>query len=69
MKITKEMTIQELLQLDNGFIPILMNAGMHCVGCHAASQESLEEAAAVHGIDAEDLVSALNMYYDAKQNA
>ncbi|MDO5695718.1 MAG: DUF1858 domain-containing protein [Eubacteriales bacterium] len=65
MKITKDMTIQELLNLDSGFIPILMNAGMHCVGCHASTQETLEEAAMVHGIDADDLISALNAYYEA----
>ena len=65
MTITKDMTIGELLSLDSGFIPILMNAGMHCVGCHASTTETLEEAAMVHGIDVEDLVNALNTYYDA----
>lgn len=63
MEITKDLTISELITIDNGFIPILMNAGMHCVGCPSSLHETIEEAAMVHGIDLDDLIAALNAYY------
>ena len=62
MEITKEITIGELLNIDTGVIPILMNIGMHCVGCPASAGESVEEAAMVHGIDPDELVSQINAY-------
>lgn len=57
---TKDMTIGEILRQDPNAAPILMSAGMHCVGCPSAQGETLEEAAMVHGIDLEALVYALN---------
>ena len=62
MEITKEITIGELLNIDTGVIPILMNIGMHCVGCPASAGESVEGAAMVHGIDPDELVSQINQY-------
>ena len=60
-KITKEMTIGELLSINPPAIAqILMNAGMHCVGCPSAQGESLEEAAMVHGMDIDSLIEDLN---------
>lgn len=67
MSVTKDMLIGELLQLDPGVAPVLMGAGMHCVGCPASQAESLEEAAFVHGIDPETLVNAVNEYFAAKE--
>lgn len=49
--ITKDMTIGEILNMNPGVAPILMEAGMHCLGCPSAQGESLEEAAMVHGMD------------------
>ena len=40
--------------------PVLMSAGMHCVGCPSAQGETLEEAAMVHGMDIDELLAALN---------
>lgn len=60
MQITKEMTIGQLIQLDENIVPILMRAGMHCIGCPSAQGESLEEAAMVHGIDADVLTAQIN---------
>ncbi len=60
MAITKDMTINEIIQVDQNIVPILMNEGMHCVGCMAASGETLEEAAMVHGIDVDELVGKIN---------
>ena len=44
--ITKEMTIGEILRKNPDVAPILMEAGMHCLGCPSAQGESLEEASA-----------------------
>lgn len=59
-KITKEMTIAEALREDQRIIPILMNAGMHCIGCPSAQAETLEEAAMVHGFDIDNLMEQIN---------
>ena len=59
-RITKDTTIGEALQIDAGIIPILMGIGMHCVGCPSSAGETLEEAAMVHGIDADLLVEKIN---------
>lgn len=65
-QITKDITIGELLQLDDGVIPILMSAGMHCLGCPASQAESIGDAADVHGIDPDELVDKINEYFAAK---
>lgn len=57
--ITKDMTIGEILRINPAIAPILMEAGMHCLGCPSAQGESLEEAAMVHGMDIEDLMSKI----------
>ena len=49
--ITKDMIIGDILRSNPEAAPILMEAGMHCVGCPSAQGESLEEAAMVHGMD------------------
>ena len=60
MKVTKETTMGEMLELDGGIAVILMQAGMHCVGCPSSIGESLEEACMVHGIDTDELLEELN---------
>lgn len=57
--ITKDMTIGEILRTNPNVAPILMQAGMHCLGCPSAQGESLEEAAMVHGIDVDELMAAI----------
>ncbi|CCZ29209.1 MAG: DUF1858 domain-containing protein [Lachnospiraceae bacterium] len=59
-QITKDMTIGEIIRIDQGVIPILMEAGMHCIGCPSAQGETLEEAAMVHGMDIDALMKAIN---------
>ena len=61
-RVTKDTTIGEVIQIDAGVIPILMGAGMHCVGCPSSAGETLEEAAMVHGIDSDMLVEAIQSY-------
>ena len=58
-QITKEMTIGEILRTNPDVAPILMEAGMHCLGCPSAQAESLEEAAMVHGMDINDLMAKI----------
>lgn len=61
-KITKDMIIQDIIMVDRGVIPILMESGMHCVGCPSSAGESLEEACMVHGMNCDELVAKLNDY-------
>ena len=63
--ITKEMTIGEILAINPMVAPILMEIGMHCLGCPSAQGETLEEAAMVHGIDVELLVEKINAALNA----
>ena len=58
--VTKDMTIGEILRANPNVAPVLMAAGMHCVGCPSAQGESLEEAAMVHGMDVDVLVQQIN---------
>ena len=60
MEITKDMTIGEIIVSKPEVAPILMEAGMHCLGCPASQGESLEEAAMVHGMDIDDLMSKIS---------
>lgn len=58
---TKNTTIGELLRETNmEAAPILMEAGMHCVGCPSAQGETIEEAAVVHGMDVDTLLHKIN---------
>ena len=41
-------------------IEILLSIGMHCLGCPASRSESLKDACAVHGIDPEGVIEAIN---------
>ncbi len=59
-QITKEMTIGEIVRDHEEVVPVLMGAGMHCLGCPASQAESLEEAAMVHGIDVDVLMKEIN---------
>ena len=60
MKIDKNIKIGELLEIAPEKAEILLDAGMHCLGCPASQAESLEEACEVHGIDVSDLLEKLN---------
>lgn len=59
-QVSKDMLIGELLQVDEKIAPLLMEAGMHCLGCPSAQGESLEMACMVHGIDADALLERIN---------
>lgn len=60
MKIEKTTKIGELLEMAPEKAEILLNAGMHCLGCPASQAETIEEACMVHGIDVEEMIKLLN---------
>ncbi len=57
--ITKDMTIGEILRVAPQVAPVLMESGMHCLGCPSAQGESLSDAAMVHGMDIEELMAKI----------
>lgn len=57
--ITKDMTIGEALRINADIAPVLMEIGMHCLGCPSAQGETLEEAAMVHGLDVDELMAKI----------
>ena len=60
MVITKDMTIGDIVYLNEHMAPALMRVGIHCLGCPASQAETIEEACMVHGIDCDALVEQLN---------
>ena len=66
IKITKEMIIGDILNEAPDMAPVLMSAGMHCIGCPSAQMETVEEAAYVHGIEPELLITRVNAFVDAQ---
>ena len=59
-QVTKTTMIGDLLRIDENVAPILLNIGMHCLGCPSCQMETIEEAAMVHGIDPDELVKSIN---------
>lgn len=62
-KITKDSIIGDVLDMDKGCAPYFLEMGMHCLGCPSARGETIAEACAVHGADADELVAKLNDYF------
>ena len=63
-KVTKDTMIGELLQIDENVAPMLLNIGMHFLGCPSSQLETIAEAAMVHGIDPDDLVNDINDFIE-----
>ncbi|MDO5016718.1 MAG: DUF1858 domain-containing protein [Eubacteriales bacterium] len=59
-KITKDMTIGEIIRVCPQSIEPLLNAGMHCLGCPGSQMETLEQAAYVHGMNLDELLASIN---------
>lgn len=57
--INKDMIIGDILKINPNHAKVLMQAGMHCLGCPSSQVETLEEACQVHGLDIEDLLAQL----------
>ena len=65
-EVTKNTLIGEALMMDRGVGAILMQNGMHCVGCPSSAGESLAEASMVHGMDVDKLITDINAYLKDK---
>ncbi len=63
MEITKDTVIGDILDFDFDVAPYFLNMGMHCLGCPASRGETIAEACAVHGVDADNLVAKLQAHF------
>lgn len=64
--VTKDTIIGDILDMDSDVAPYFLEIGMHCLGCPSARGESVADACAVHGVDADELVAKLNAHFAAK---
>lgn len=60
IEITKDTIIGDILDLAPQTAPIFLSIGMHCLGCPSSRGETVAEACAVHGVDVEKLLEAVN---------
>ncbi len=60
MVITKDTVIGDILDENGNLAPYFLEMGMHCLGCPSARAETVAQACAVHGVNADELVSKLN---------
>lgn len=67
MEITKQTTMGQMLEYDRGIAYVLMQSGMHCVGCPSSIGESLEQACEVHGLDSDQVLRSITEYLSAKR--
>ncbi len=65
-EITKDTIIMDVLKIDEGTAEFFYEIGMHCLGCPSASGETIEEACAVHGVDADELIDKINDFIKDK---
>lgn len=64
--ITKDMIIDDVINLDSRLGDVFLGFGMHCIFCHLGLEETVEEAANVHEVDCDFLVKKLNEVYNQK---
>lgn len=65
-QVSKDMTIGQVLSAHPEAAPVLMEIGMHCLGCPSAQGETLAEAAMVHGVDSDMLMEKINAALSAR---
>ena len=65
--ITKEITIQELVEKYPEAVPIMLEAGLHCIGCMASQFETFGQGCEAHGINADELVEKINVLIKDKE--
>ena len=68
MKVTKESIIGDVLDYAPGTAKFFFEIGMHCLGCPSARGESIEDACAVHGTDADELIAKINAFLENENN-
>ncbi|MBQ9773607.1 MAG: DUF1858 domain-containing protein [Clostridia bacterium] len=67
MVVTKKSIIGDILDFDPETAQFFFAIGMHCLGCPASRGESIEDACAVHGTDADALVAQINKFFAEKK--
>ena len=67
MLITKQTTMGDMIEYDMGIAYVLMESGMHCVGCPSSIGESLEEACMVHGLNVDEVLASIQQYLANKK--
>ena len=67
MKVTKDSIIGDVLDYNRGTAQFFFEIGMHCLGCPSARGESIEQACAVHGTDADALVEKINAFLASEE--
>ncbi|MBQ8012058.1 MAG: DUF1858 domain-containing protein [Oscillospiraceae bacterium] len=65
-EVTKDTVIGDILDADFNVAPYFLEMGMHCLGCPSARGESVAQACAVHGVDADELVAKLQAHFAEK---
>ena len=66
MKITKDMIIGDILDMEPGTAQYFLEMGMHCLGCPASRGETIEAACKVHSADCDALIEKINKYLESK---
>ena len=66
MIVTKETLIGDVLDYNVDCAKFFFEIGMHCLGCPHSRGESIEDACAVHGTDADALVKKINDFLESK---
>ena len=61
-KITKDTIIADILEIAPQSAPLFQSIGMHCLGCAMASGETLGEACAAHGVNADEFLEKLSAF-------
>ena len=67
MEITKQTTMGDMLDFEPGIAYVLMQSGMHCVGCPSSIGESLEEACMVHGLNSDEVLNSIHEFLELKK--
>ena len=68
MTITKDSIIGDVLDFAPATAKFFFEIGMHCLGCPSARGESIEDACAVHGTDADELIAKINAFLESENN-
>lgn len=66
-KITKDTIVGDILDIAPESVPVFLNIGMHCLGCPASRNETVEQACMVHGVNSEELLKELNQLIEANK--
>ena len=68
-KITKDMTLGEVVVKFPETVKVMISYGLHCVGCHVAAYETIEQGSLAHGMDKtqiENMLKEMNKAVEQK---